>query len=100
MIPRERTAVPVEWDDLRQQLEKLTKVLQPTEPGGTSTLGAFVNTAADNLRGQGPSIRESVVKLSQAVSALGDHSGDLFGSLKNLSISCRRYATAAACCGS
>jgi phospholipid/cholesterol/gamma-HCH transport system substrate-binding protein len=86
VIPRERTAVPVEWDDLRQQLEKLTKVLQPTEPGGVSTLGSFVNTAADNLRGQGASIRESVVKLSQAVSALGDHSGDVFSSLKNLSI--------------
>ena len=86
VIPRERTAVPVEWDDLRQQLEKLTKVLQPTQPGGVSTLGSFVNTAADNLRGQGAAIRESVVKLSEAVSALGDHSDDLFSSFKNLSI--------------
>jgi phospholipid/cholesterol/gamma-HCH transport system substrate-binding protein len=86
VIPQQRTAVPVEWDDFRQQLEKLTQVLQPTTPGGTSTLGAFVNTAADNLRGQGPDIRETVIKLSQAISALGDHSSDLFSTLKNLSI--------------
>jgi phospholipid/cholesterol/gamma-HCH transport system substrate-binding protein len=86
IIPRERTAVPVEWDDFRQQLAKLTETLQPTEPGGVSTLGAFVNTAADNLRGQGANIRDSVIKLSQAFSALGDHSKDVFGTVKNLSI--------------
>jgi phospholipid/cholesterol/gamma-HCH transport system substrate-binding protein len=84
VLPLARTAVPVEWDDLRAQLEKLTELLQPTQPGGVSTLGAFVNTAAENLRGQGADIRDSVVKLSQAVSALGDHSGDLYGSFKNL----------------
>ena len=78
VIPRERTAVPVEWDDFREQLEKLTDALQPTEPGGVSTLGAFVNTAADNLRGQGANIRDTVIKLSQAFSALGDHSDDIF----------------------
>lgn len=86
VIPRDRTAVPVEYDDLRQQLERLTQTLQPTEPGGTSTLGAFINTAADNLRGQGPDIRNTIVKLSQAISALGDHSNDVFSTFKNLSI--------------
>lgn len=86
VIPQERTAVPVEWDDFRQQLEKLTQVLQPTTAGGTSTLGAFINTAADNLRGQGPDIRDTIIKLSQAISALGDHSDDLFTTVKNLSI--------------
>jgi phospholipid/cholesterol/gamma-HCH transport system substrate-binding protein len=86
VIPRERTAVPKEFDDLRQELEKLADTLQPTQPGGVSTLGAFVNTSAANLRGQGPAIRDTIIKLSQAVSALGDHSDDLFGTLKNLSI--------------
>lgn len=85
VIPRERTAVPVEWDDFREQLEKLTQTLQPTQPGGVSTLGAFINTAADNLRGQGPDIRNTIIKLSQAISALGDHSNDLFTTFKNLS---------------
>lgn len=84
VIPRERTAVPVEWDDFREQLQKLTETLQPTEPGGVSTLGALVNTAADNLRGQGADIRDALTKLSQAISAFGDHSGDMFSTIKNL----------------
>ncbi|BCP14227.1 MCE family protein [Mycobacterium paraintracellulare] len=86
VIPQQRTAVPQEYDDLRQQLEKLTEMLQPTQPGGVSTLGGFVNTAAANLRGQGANIRDTILKLSQAVSALGDHSDDLFTTVKNLSL--------------
>ena len=72
VIPADRTAVPVEWDDLRAQLERVTDLLKPTKPGGVSTLGALINTAADNLRGQGASIRDTIIKLSQTVSALGD----------------------------
>ncbi|CAM3056390.1 virulence factor Mce family protein [Mycobacterium intermedium] len=85
VIPQDRTAVPVEWDDLRTQLQRLTELLKPTQPGGVSTLGALVNTAAANLRGQGATIRDTVIKLSQAVSALGDHSDDIFATVKNLS---------------
>lgn len=85
VIPQERTAVPVEWDDFRAQLQRLTAMLQPTQPGGVSTLGAFINTAADNLRGEGANIHDTIVKLSQAFSALGDHSTDIFSTVKNLS---------------
>ncbi|BBX06775.1 MCE family protein [Mycolicibacterium aichiense] len=86
VIPRSRTAVPVEWDEVRVQLKRLTELLKPTAPGGVSTLGSFIDTAADNLRGQGGTIRETIVKLSQAMSVLGDHSGDIFATFKNLSI--------------
>jgi phospholipid/cholesterol/gamma-HCH transport system substrate-binding protein len=86
VIPQERTAVPVEFDDFRKQLEKLTASLQPTQPGGVSTLGALVNTAADNMRGQGANLRQTIIELSQAISALGDHSQDIFSTVKNLSV--------------
>ena len=85
VIGQDRTVVPVEWDDIRVQLERITQMLQPTKPGGVSTLGEFINTAATNLRGQGANIRDTVIKLSQAVSALGDHSQDIFSTFKNLS---------------
>lgn len=85
LIPQDRTAVPVEWDDVRTQLERLTDILQPTEPGGVSTLGAAINTAADNLRGQGATIREAIIRLSQTLSTLGDHSKDIFGTVNSLS---------------
>lgn len=86
IVPQERTAVPVEFDDLRKQLEKLTATLQPSRPGGPSTLGDFINTAADNLRGQGANIRDTLIKVSEAFSALGDHSNDVFGTVKHLAI--------------
>jgi phospholipid/cholesterol/gamma-HCH transport system substrate-binding protein len=85
-IPEERTAVPVEWDDFRAQLDKLTESLQPTTPGGPSAVGEFVNSAAANLRGNGDSAHQTIVKLSQAVSALGDHSTDIFSTVRNLQL--------------
>jgi phospholipid/cholesterol/gamma-HCH transport system substrate-binding protein len=85
VIPDDRTAVPVEWDDLRAQLERLTELLKPTGPVGVSTLGALINSTADNLRGQGATIRDTIIKLSQAISILGDHSSDIFATFKNLS---------------
>jgi phospholipid/cholesterol/gamma-HCH transport system substrate-binding protein len=86
VIPQQWTAVPMEFDDFRRQLQKLTEMLQPTQPGGVSTLGAWIDTAADNLRGQGANLRDTLIKLSEAVSALGDHSRDIFGTVKSLSV--------------
>ena len=85
-IPLNRTAVPVEWDDFRRQLEKLTDALQPTAPGGVNSVGEFINTAADNLRGEGDTARDTVIKLSQAISALGDHADDIFSTVRNLQL--------------
>ena len=86
IIPMQRTAVPVEWDDFRQQLEKLTDSLQPAGPDGTSAVGEFINSAADNLRGQGDTAHDTVIKLSKAMSALGDHSKDIFSTVRNIAL--------------
>lgn len=86
VIAQDRTAVPVEYDDLRAQLQKLSESLEPTAPGQPSPLGAFVNTAADNLRGEGDQIHDAIIRLSQAVSAFGDHSDDIFTTVKDLSV--------------
>ena len=42
VVPQQRTAVPVEWDDVRTQLQRLADTLQPTQPGGVSTLGSLI----------------------------------------------------------
>ncbi|MCV7380744.1 mammalian cell entry protein [Mycobacterium alsense] len=85
-IPLNRTAVPVEWDDFRKQLEKLTEALQPTAPGGVNSVGEFINSAADNLRGEGDTARDTIIKLSEAISALGDHADDIFSTVRNLQL--------------
>ncbi|OJZ74465.1 mammalian cell entry protein [Mycobacterium paraffinicum] len=85
-IPLGRTAVPVEWDDFRKQLEKLTEALRPTSPDGVNSLGEFINSTADNVRGQGDTARDTVIKLSAAISALGDHADDIFSTVRNLQL--------------
>ncbi|MEE2852419.1 MAG: MCE family protein [Actinomycetota bacterium] len=85
-IPLSRTAVPVEWDDFRKQLEKLTDALQPATPGGVNSVGEFIDSAADNVRGQGDTARDTVLKLSEAISALGDHADDIFSTVRNLQL--------------
>lgn len=85
VIGQDRTAVPVEWDDIRTQLQRLTDLLQPTKPGGVSSLGAAINSAAGNLSGQGADIRATVIKLSKTIAVLNDHSSDVFGTIRNLS---------------
>lgn len=85
VIGEDRTAVPVEWDDLRVQLERLSELVAPTEPGAISTLGSVVHTTAESLRGQGANLRTTILELSQAISLLDEHRDDLFGSVRNLS---------------
>jgi phospholipid/cholesterol/gamma-HCH transport system substrate-binding protein len=86
VIPLNHTAVPVEWDDFRAQLEKLTDSLQPSVPGGPNSLGELVDTAAANMRGEGATARDTLIKLSQAISALGDHSSDIFSTVRNVQL--------------
>ncbi|OBJ70685.1 MCE family protein [Mycobacterium sp. 1274756.6] len=86
IIPQERTVVPIEWDQVRAELGRLVEMLQPSESGGTSPLGNLISTSAEDLRGNGATIRTALVEMSAAISALGDHSGDLFGTIKHLSV--------------
>jgi len=82
VIPQTRTAVPLEWDDLRAQLDKLTAALQPTQPGGVSTLGAFINTRLRTSAAKAQTSGDTIIKMSQAFSILGDHSNDIFSTIK------------------
>ncbi|MCV6977516.1 virulence factor Mce family protein [Mycobacterium bourgelatii] len=84
-IPLSRTAVPVEWDDFRKQLKALTESLQPG-PDGVNSLGEFINATADNVRGEGETARDTIIKLSEAISALGDHADDIFSTVRNLQL--------------
>lgn len=86
VIPIERTAVPVEWDDFRVQIEKLTASLNP-RPGETNSApGKLIDTAADNLRGEGLTVNSTLSKMSDALSILGDKSTDIFSTVRNLQV--------------
>ncbi|WP_244461427.1 MCE family protein (plasmid) [Rhodococcus opacus] len=83
-IPIERTAVPVEWDDLREQLQHLAESIGPTEANKAGSLGDFVDTAAESLAGKGDDINSTLTKLSDAMSTMSDGRDDLFATVRNL----------------
>lgn len=81
-----RTGVPVEWDDVKTELTRLSRQLGPSAGEVHGPLSNFVNQAADTFDGNGDSFREAVRELSQTAGRLGDSRMDLFGTVKNLQI--------------
>jgi len=85
-IGLEHTAVPVEWDEVKSQLNQLSEQLGPQAGQVQGPLGAFINQAADTFDGNGDSFRKALRELSQTAGRLGDSRTDLFGTVKNLQI--------------
>ncbi|MGA9873219.1 MAG: MCE family protein [Rhodococcus sp. (in: high G+C Gram-positive bacteria)] len=83
-IPMERTAVPVEWDEIKTELTKLSTALGPDGVDGQGPAGRFIDTAADNLDGNGASLRATLTELSDTMAVLSNGRTDLFGVIRNL----------------
>jgi phospholipid/cholesterol/gamma-HCH transport system substrate-binding protein len=85
-IGLDRTGVPVEWDDVKEQLTQLSASLGPQQGEMQGPLGAFINQAADTFDGNGDSFRNALRELSQTAGRLGDSRTDLFGTVRNLQV--------------
>jgi phospholipid/cholesterol/gamma-HCH transport system substrate-binding protein len=83
VIPESRTVVPVEWDQIEQELDSLAKSLGP-KPGSPGALNRLLNTASANLNGQGQNLHDTIAELSQAISTLSENRGNLFATVDNL----------------
>jgi phospholipid/cholesterol/gamma-HCH transport system substrate-binding protein len=81
-----RTAVPVEWDEVKQSLTDLATQLSPAAGQLQGPLGKAINQAADTFNGNGDSFRNSLRELSRAAGRLGDSRTDIFGTIKNLQV--------------
>jgi phospholipid/cholesterol/gamma-HCH transport system substrate-binding protein len=85
-IELSRTAVPVEWDEVKQALSDLAKQLSPAAGQMQGPLGKAINQAADTFNGNGESFHSAIRELSQAAGRLGDSRTDIFGTVKNLQV--------------
>ena len=85
-IGLDRTGVPVEWDDVKEQLTALSASLGPKQGDVQGPLVGFVNQAADTFDGNGDSFRNALRELSQTAGRLGDSRTDLFGTVRNLQV--------------
>lgn len=81
-----RTAVPVEWDEVKEALTQLSVSLSPAAGEMQGPLGAAINQAADTLNGNGDSFHNALRELAQVAGRLGDSRSDIFGTVKNLQV--------------
>jgi phospholipid/cholesterol/gamma-HCH transport system substrate-binding protein len=84
VIPVERTATPVELDDLTNSVNDLATALGPGGANKDGALSDVLDTAAANLSGNGELFNQTIDQLSDASAALADSRGDLFATVDNL----------------
>lgn len=83
-VPLERTATPVELDQVYGALDDLSTALGPTGANADGALSDLVDVAAANLDGNGQALNDTLSGFSQAVRTLADNRDDLFASVENL----------------
>jgi len=83
-IPLERTAVPVEVDQLYESLDKISQSLGPNGVNSNGSLSDLLTTVAQNVDGNGQALHDTITKLSQASKTLSGNDDDLFGTIANL----------------
>ncbi|MEY8014607.1 MCE family protein [Mycobacterium servetii] len=85
VIPVDRTAVPVEWDEVKDQLMRMATELGPNSKVSTPSVARFIDSAADALGGgNGEKLRQTLSELSGVGRILADGSGNIVDIIKNL----------------
>ena len=85
VIPVERTAVPVEWDEVKTQLMRLATDLGPNAKVSTPSISRFIDSAANALQGgNGEKLRQTLAQLSGVARTLANGSGNIVDIIKNL----------------
>ena len=86
VIPLERTATPVEWDEIKGQLNDLAVALGPRGANQRGALSRLLAASAKTLDGKGTSVNATIHNLSKAVRTLESGSSDTFSTVRNLQV--------------
>jgi virulence factor Mce-like protein len=86
VIPAERTAVPVEWDEVKTQLMRLATELGPETGVSDTSVSRFIDSAANAMGGNGDKLRQTLAQLSGAARIFAEGSGNIVDIIKNLQI--------------
>jgi phospholipid/cholesterol/gamma-HCH transport system substrate-binding protein len=84
VIPVDRTAVPVEWDEVKTQLMRLATDLGPKSDVSGTSVSRFIDSTANALGGNGDKLRQTLTQLSGVGRILADNSGDITSIVENL----------------
>jgi len=84
VIPVNRTAVPVEVDQIYTSINRLTQALGPNGLNKNGALSQLVKTGAANLDGNGANLHAMITQFGALSKTLGDNSGNLFATITYL----------------
>ncbi|OAR23440.1 ABC transporter substrate-binding protein [Streptomyces sp. ERV7] len=84
VIPRERTATPMEVDELAKSVSTLVDALGPDGANRKGALSDLIDTGAKNLKGNGDAVGRTVQQLGGAAKVLGGSSADLVRTVRQL----------------
>ena len=84
VIDVDRTAVPVEWDEVTTQLNRLATELGPNSAVSSTSVSRFIDSAANALDGNGDKLRQTLAQLSGISRILANGSGNIVDIIKNL----------------
>jgi phospholipid/cholesterol/gamma-HCH transport system substrate-binding protein len=84
VLARDKTATPVELDDLYASLDKLSTALGPDGANSSGALSDVLDTAARALKGNGADLNSTVGRLADLAGTLDDSKDDLFSTVQNL----------------
>jgi phospholipid/cholesterol/gamma-HCH transport system substrate-binding protein len=82
-IAQPRTAVPVQWDQIEQELNTLATALGPNAKS-SGALNNVLKVSAANLNGEGNNLHNTLTALSQATTTIANDRGNLFDTIDNL----------------
>jgi phospholipid/cholesterol/gamma-HCH transport system substrate-binding protein len=86
VIPLDRTQVPVEYDELRDSINRILRDLGPTPEQPKGPFGDIIESAADGFAGKGEQLNRTLNGLSEALFALNEGRDDFFGVVKSLAL--------------
>ena len=83
-LDTDRTAVPLELDQIYSSLDDLTVALGPTGANEKGALSDLLETTAENFGGQGARFRQTIEDFGRLSTTLDDNKEELFGSAEEL----------------
>lgn len=83
-IGLERTAVPLEVDDLYDTLIEVSETLGPNGANKDGSLSRLLDTLAENFKDNGKALNATIDKLGKASGTLSGSKDDLFATITNL----------------
>jgi len=84
VLPRDRTATPLEVDDLYASLNRVSTTLGPNGANENGALSDLLDTLAKNADGNGQALHDTITQLGRLGETLSGSDEDLFATVDNL----------------